>query len=177
MSNDRALIVIDVQVGMFESPLIPPVYNGQELLAKVSDLIRKARSAGVPIIYIQHNGGKGHSLEQGKAGWFIHPSIAPMEGDVVIQKQKSDSFYNTRLQEELEKRDIKKIVIAGIQTDYCVDTTCRRAHSLEYDITLVKDAHSTWGTEVLSAPQIIAHHNYVLGGSFVMLKSADEVDF
>lgn len=177
MQRNEALLIIDVQVGMFESPLIPPVYNGQELLAKVSDLIRKGRSAGVPIIYIQHNGGKGHPLEQGMAGWFIYPSLAPMEDDVVIQKEKSDSFYNTRLQAELEKRNIKKLVVAGIQTDYCVDTTCRRAYSLGYDITLVKDAHTTWGTEILTAPQIIAHHNHVLGDSFVTLKSADEIDF
>ncbi len=170
-------MIIDVQVGMFDSPLIPPVYNGKELLAKVSDLIRKGRSAGVPIIYIQHNGGKGHPLEQGMPGWFIHPSIAPVEGDAVIQKQKSDSFYNTTLQQELERRNITKIVVAGIQTDYCVDTTCRCAHSLGYDITLVKDAHSTWGTEILSASQIIAHHNYVLGDSFVTLKLADDIDF
>ncbi|MBI3786621.1 MAG: cysteine hydrolase [Ignavibacteriales bacterium] len=177
MQDNKALLIIDVQVGMFESPLGLPVYNGQELLAKVRDLIRKGRSVGVPIFYIQHNGGKGHRLESGKEDWKIHASIAPMKDDVVIQKHKCDSFYKTGLQEELEKRNIKKVVVAGIQTDYCVDTTCRRAFSLGYDITLVKDAHSTWETEVLSAQQIIAHHNYVLGDSFVTLESADEIDF
>ncbi|NMC12554.1 MAG: hypothetical protein GYA34_06690 [Chloroflexi bacterium] len=57
-----------------------------------------------------------------------------------------------------------------------MDTTCRRAYSLGYDVTLIKDAHSTWNTDVLEAPQIIAHHNQVLEGWFVKLKSTDAVE-
>ncbi|HEX3047657.1 MAG TPA: isochorismatase family protein, partial [Bacillota bacterium] len=62
-------------------------------------------------------------------------------------------------------------------TEFCVDTTCRRAFSLGYETTLVQDAHSTFHSKVLTAPQIIAHHNNVLGGWFVTLKSTGEIDF
>jgi hypothetical protein len=95
----------------------------------------------------------------------------------VIQKHHPDAFQDTNLQPELESRGIERLVIAGIQTEYCVDTTCRRAYSLGYDVTLVKDAHSTWDTDCLTAPQIIAHHNNVLGGWFVELKEASEIEF
>ena len=71
---------------------------------------------------------------------------------------------------------VKNLIITGMQTEYCVDTTCRRAYSLGYRVTLVKDAHSTWGTDLLTAPQIIAHHNEVLGGWFAKLKEADEIE-
>jgi len=76
---------------------------------------------------------------------------------------------------ELDIRGIKKLVITGLQTEYCVDTTCRRAYSLGYDVVLVKDAHSTWDSGDLSAQQIIDHHNNVLGGWFVTLKNEEDV--
>ena len=81
------------------------------------------------------------------------------------------------MQRELERQEISRIVLAGIQTDYCVDTTCRRAYSLGYDVILVQDGHSTWDTEQLKASQIIAHHNEVLGNSFASLTTADEIQF
>ena len=72
---------------------------------------------------------------------------------------------------------IKKLIIAGIQTELCVDTTCRQACSLEYDVTLVKDAHSTWDRELLTAPQIIAHHNALLSDWFVTTKDERDILF
>jgi nicotinamidase-related amidase len=63
-----------------------------------------------------------------------------------------------------------------MQTEFCIDTTCRRAYSLGYEIILVEDAHSTWNNNVLQAPQIIAHHNLVLGDWFSKLLPADNID-
>ena len=100
-----------------------------------------------------------------------------MEGDLVVHKRTPDSFYGTTLQTELESRGIRKLVIAGIQSDWCVDTTVRRAYSLEYEVTVVEDAHSTCDTKILKAPQIIAHHNLIFGGRFAKLKKADEINF
>jgi nicotinamidase-related amidase len=94
---------------------------------------------------------------------------------VVVQKHHPDAFQDTNLRRELESKSIERLIITGIQTEYCVDTTCRRAYSLGYDVTLVKDAHSTWSTDHLTAPQIIAHHNAVLGGWFAELKEMIEL--
>jgi len=175
MSNDTALLVIDVQNGMFAED--DPVYQGAELLATIGDLLAKARAADAAVIYVQHNGGPGHPLEPGSAGWPIHPAIAPAAGEPVITKSTPDSFHETRLQAELEARGVVKLVVAGIQTEICVDTTCRRAASLGYQTTLVRDAHSTWDSRTLSAVQIIAHHNDTLDGWFVTPKPASEIAF
>jgi len=64
-----------------------------------------------------------------------------------------------------------------LQTEYCIDTTCPRAFTLGYEVTLVKDAHSTWDSSLLKANRIIEHHNNVLGGWFVTLKSEREIEF
>ena len=95
MANDIALIVIDMQLGVFTSPIIPPVTGDKQLLSHVIKLIAKARNASVPIIYVQHSGGPGHPLDQGSLGWNIHPEITPADQDVLIQKDTPDSFHNT----------------------------------------------------------------------------------
>lgn len=175
MSSDTALLVIDVQVGNFEDSA--PVFGGSDLLARIGHLIARARAAGVPVVYVQHRGPAGAVDEPGTPGWEIHSAITPVEDDIVVQKRHPDAFQDTDLHSKLEARGIRKLIITGIQTEYCVDTTCRRAYSLGYDVVLVKDTHSTWDTELLSAEQIIAHHNAVLGGWFAELKEASVIAF
>jgi nicotinamidase-related amidase len=175
VQGNTALLIIDVQLGMFEES--DPVYRGDELLVTINDLIARVRDAGVPVIYVQHSGGDGHLLEPGSPGWPIHPAIAPARGELIIHKRHPDSFQETALQHELEIRRVRRLIVAGIQTEYCVDTTCRRAYSLGYDVTLAQDAHSTWDTEHLEASQIIDHHNQVLGGWFATLKEACRIGF
>lgn len=175
MEDSTALLIVDVQLGMFDDS--DPVYHGDVLLTAIGHLITKARKVGIPVIYVQHSGGENHLLRPDGPGWPIHPAVAPTNGELVIHKRHPDSFQETDLQHELEVQEIRRLIVAGIQTEYCVDTTCRRAYSLGYDVTLVEDAHGTWDTEQLKASQIIAHHNQVLGGWFVTLKAAREIQF
>ncbi|WP_179133909.1 cysteine hydrolase family protein [Halobacillus massiliensis] len=156
----KALLIIDVQNGMYQEGHV--VHEGERLLHNLKELIAKARAAGSPVFYIQHNAPAGTPLENGTNGWEIHPEIAPTLQDPVIQKNTPDSFFNTSLDEELKKQRIEHLVVTGIQSEVCVDTTCRRAFSLGYKVTLVSDTHSTWGAEEISAQQIINHHNRVL---------------
>jgi len=171
---NKALLVIDMQLGNFGTN---PVQKANELLTKTKSLIQKARTSNVPVIYVQNNGRKGDPDECGSEGWKIHPSIAPIQGEVLIQKKTPDAFHETNLNEELKSRQIAHLIVAGLQTEYCIDTTCRRAFSLGYDVTLVRDAHNTWDTQLLTAAQIIEHHNSVLSGFFVTLKSENEIVF
>jgi nicotinamidase-related amidase len=175
MSKDTAIVIIDVQNDMFDPA--NPVYRSEELLATLNRLLTKARAAQIPVLYVQHNEKEGYPLEPNTPRWQIHEAIAPREGESVIQKRYPDAFQETTLQEELQARGIKKLVIAGLQTEYCVDTTCRRAFSLDYEVTLVKDGHSTWDDAAATAPQIIAHHNIVLGGWFATVKNEEEITF
>jgi nicotinamidase-related amidase len=168
----KALLIIDVQNAMFAES--NPIYDGEKLLDNLKELISKARTSNIPVIYVQHN---DEEFITGTHPWEIHHSIAPNKGEVVIQKSTPDSFHKTDLNQHLKASQINHLIIAGNQTEYCVDTTCRRAFSLGYNVTLVKDAHRTWDSNALSAQQIIDHHNQVLGNAFVALKKAEEIDF
>lgn len=156
----KALLVIDVQKGMYQEGHV--VYEGENLLQNIKGLIGQARSAGIPIFYIQHNAPAGKPLEYGTTGWEIHPEITPNKEDGRIQKTTPDPFYKTSLDEELRTQGIEHIIITGIQSEACIDTTCRRASSMDYKVTLVSDTHSTWDSQGITATQIINHHNNVL---------------
>jgi nicotinamidase-related amidase len=68
------------------------------------------------------------------------------------------------------------VILMGMQTEYCIDTTCRQAFALDYQVILVKDGHSTYDTNLLSALQVIAHHNALLT-AFATVKDAETIDF
>lgn len=177
MSN--ALVIIDVQVG-----LMAETYRRDEVLQNISSLLEQARSTDTPVIYVQHDGPKGHGLEVGTPNWHIHPAIAPQAGEPVIHKLASDSFYETPLHEELQKRGIQRLVVVGGQTEYCVDTSIRRATTFGYDVILVGDAHTTddYEGELLTAEQRIAYLNDVVNGfrtgpAKITVKPTSEINF
>jgi nicotinamidase-related amidase len=157
MNTDTALVVIDAQIGV-----VGEAYHHDEVLSNIQLLLSRARSSGAPVIYVQHNEQGG--MEEGEPLWQIHPKVAPREGEPVIQKESPDSFHETRLQEELEAHGIKRLVICGGQTQYCVDTTVRRAAASGYDVLLVSDAHTTEDSETWPAQTIIAFYNEILNG-------------
>jgi nicotinamidase-related amidase len=95
--------------------------------------------------------------------------------DVIIHKTAADAFFKTNLEEELNKREITHLVICGLQTELCVDTTCRRAVSMGYHVTLASDTHSTWDSRELTAQQIINHHNQVLSWIVSGVSTSDEI--
>ena len=175
--SKTALLVIDVQRVFYDDDTIPPVFDGEQILARISDVVQRARASGLPIVYIQHDGGRGHPLEEGSQGWQIHPAVQPERDDVIIAKTTPDSFHETGLKSELDALGVESLIVVGNQTEFCVDTTCRRACSLGYKITLIKDAHSTWNNDYLTAQQIIAHHSFVLGRRFVRLDESSGIDF
>ncbi|SFC94399.1 Nicotinamidase-related amidase [Bacillus sp. OV322] len=156
----QALLIIDVQNGMFN--VGNEVYKSVSLLENLERLINQARLAEASIFYIQHNGPVGHPLEYGTKGGEIHPNISPRNQDVIIQKTTPDAFFKTALENEMKTRGIEHLIITGIQTEACVDTTCRRAFSAGFQVTLASDAHSTWNSGEITAQQIINHHNSVL---------------
>ena len=161
MSNKTALLIIDAQVGILEGML---AYRWDEVVGRIADLLTLAHSSGTPVIYVQHSGVSGHRLDPAGSGWAIHPAIQPLAGELVVHKRECDSFFETTLEQELRSRGIGRLIVAGCMTQYCIDTACRRAVSLGYDVTLVADAHTTADTDALGAAQIVAHHNDLLDG-------------
>ena len=169
-----ALMVIDVQEGMQPKT----AHDGTGVVARIASLLERARAAGMPVVYIQHDGSKeaGHPLAKGKPGHAIYHEIAPKDGETVVVKQNCNSFQDTDLDARLKAAKIDGLIVCGMQTEFCVDTAVRAAAERGYKLTLVSDAHSTGDTPALKAKDIVAHHNFTLR-EFAKVKRADEIAF
>ena len=154
-----AVLAIDVQTGLFCTKLAP--FDAEAVVARINAVTAKARQAGAPVIFIQHNGEPGGGeVVPGTEAWKLHPSLVVQPGDLVIRKTTCDAFYGTSLEAELRARAITTLVLMGYATDFCVDTTLRIAVSKDYGIIVVADAHTTTDNPVLKADVVREHHNW-----------------
>ena len=159
MIAKRALLVIDVQQGLCDGA--SPPFGFEAVIARINAVAAKARAAGAPVLLIQHEGKSGY-LEHGTPGWQLHRALQVAPADLRVRKSATDSFHHTELQAVLERHGVTELVVCGMHTEFCVDTTIRRALALGYPVVLVSDAHTSEGSTVLSPAQVIAHHNDVL---------------
>ena len=154
-----AVLVIDVQQGLCEGE--GKAFDCEAVIARINQVTRKARIADVPVIFIQHESTSGY-LEHGTPAWQLATGLESEAGDFRIRKSTPDSFLRTNLKAILEKHRVERLVICGMHTEFCVDTTTRRALALGYPVTLVEDAHTSAGNAALAPSQVIAHHNATL---------------
>ena len=113
------------------------------------------------MIVIQHESAAG-PLEFGTDGWKLAEGLEALPTDIYVRKKATDSFHQTDLQARLQELGVQNLVICGLQSEFCVDTTTRRALALGYPVVLIADGHSTLANSTLSAAQISAHHNETL---------------
>jgi len=151
-----ALLIIDVQralcAGEYEC------FDIKRIIDTINGLSAKARKANIPVIFIQHE-EDGDLLEFNSEGWQLAEGLEISAEDVRVSKTTPDSFYHTPLQKLLQEKGVERLIICGLQTDYCVNATVRQAHTLGYDVVLAADAHSTVDNGNMAAEDIIAEHN------------------
>ena len=167
--TQTALLVIDVQ----NAVVAEGAQRESEVLAAIADLARRARAAGTPVIYVQHNEPPFPAMRHGGDGWQVHPAVAPLPGELRIDKTEADSFTGSpSLAAALEALGARRIVMCGLQTDHCVNATVRSGHAKGYEVVLAGDAHTT------SSPQaVIDAHNADLAALGVAVKPAAEIGF
>ncbi|POA43442.1 cysteine hydrolase [Pseudomonas sp. MPR-ANC1] len=151
-----ALLIIDVQRALCSGEY--QCHDIHRVIDTINDLSTRARKAGVPVVLIQHE-EKDSPLAHGADGWQLAVGLETSPQDLRVSKTAPDSFYQTDLRKLLPTEDFERLVICGLQTDYCVNATVRQAHQLGYDVVLVADAHSTLDNGNMSAEDIIAEHN------------------
>jgi nicotinamidase-related amidase len=95
-------------------------------------------------------------------------------GEVIFEKRRPNAFEKTILSDTLRACKATGLVIVGMKTQYCVDSTCRAARDLGFDAVLIADGHPCSDTPVMSAKDIVAHHNATLDGPFCQLVRAEE---
>jgi len=160
MTNGAAaLLIIDMQRGSFASKKAQR--DVQPLITRLNALAERARQRGVPVIFVQHDGPAGDDFHPEAPGWRLLPDLTIRKDDKLVRKQSCDAFLHTELEQLLRDADVRKLIITGSATDYCVDTTVRSALGRGYRTIVPSDGHITRDRPHLSAAQIIAHHNAI----------------
>ncbi|MER7307689.1 isochorismatase family protein [Streptomyces griseoluteus] len=151
---NTALLVIDVQNGVMAD-----AHDRDQVIARISSLIDKARTADVPVIWIQHS---DEDLPQDSTPWQYVPELKRRDDEPLVHKNYGDSFEATNLESVLEDHKVGRLVVAGAQTDICIRSTLHGAITRGYDAILVADAHTTEDLTQYGAPtpdKVIAHTN------------------
>ena len=146
------------------------------MIARITELVARARAARVPIVFVRNNGGIGDPDEPWTPGWEIHPALRPDSRDMVIDKSTGDAFAATPLDAALKTLDVTRLVVTGLQSEYCIRDTALGALSRNYAVTLVADGHSTYAAEGRTASEIRAAVNAELRDRVGLLR-AEEVEF
>ncbi len=154
-----AVLVIDMQCALFKP--MPPPGDADAVIARINALTARARRTGVPVVFIQHQTAT-EPMRAGSAGWNLVPALAVEATDLRLDKTTPDAFLHTGLQAMLHAHAIDRLVVCGYASEFCVDTTVRRAAAHGYPVTLVADAHTTHDKPHASAARIRAHENATL---------------
>ncbi|CAN7507730.1 cysteine hydrolase family protein [Rossellomorea sp. LjRoot5] len=159
----QALLVIDVQQELVEgNEKEQVVFQKEKLIETINTVVAKAKEADAHIVFIRDKDVAGGNGE----GFQVHRDLEIPDHAEVFDKLATNSFYRTPLLSFLKEKEVGHLVIAGCQTEHCIDTAVRYATVSGFDVTLVADGHSTKDSQALKAEQIIAHHNAALRGHY-----------
>ena len=150
--NKTVLVVVDVQVGVMNG-----AWDALRIINNVARAVEHARVQGVPVIWVQHSDAE---LAYGSPAWQWVPELLPAEGEPLIHKQFNSAFEQTALEDTLAQLGATHIVLAGAATNWCIRATAYAALDRGYDLTLVKDAHTT-GTIVFDDGTRIEAENII----------------
>lgn len=143
LPHNAALLIIDVQKG-FDDPVWGQ-RNNPEAEIHIARSLQSWRQTGRPIFHIQHLSQNATSpLRPGFPGNDIKDLVYPQHGEPVIQKQVNSAFIGTNLEERLIQQNIHTLIITGLTTNHCVETTTRMAGNLGFHTYLVSDAAATF---------------------------------
>lgn len=163
-----ALLVIDIQTALVEAK----PYAVDNCLSVWQKAIATCREKNIEVIYVRHNDDE---LLTGSHGWEIYDGVAPKAGEKIFDKQYNSAFKETALQEYLTGQEISILVIIGMATDYCIDTTVKVAFELGYQVTIPKNGTTTFDSDFLTAKQLQKHYEAIWHNRFAKVKTIEEI--
>jgi nicotinamidase-related amidase len=155
----KALLIIDMQKTSFTTAT--PRFDADGVIQRINKLSQKFRLNGDKVIFIQHDGTREGFCIPGTEEWEILSSLHRESEDLIISKTANDSFYRTRLKDELLRLNINELIVTGCATDFCVDSTIKSALVNDFNLTVIKNGHTTADRPNLKAGQVIDHYNWM----------------
>lgn len=179
LMNMDALIIIDIQNEYFKGGK-RELFQPEAAADNAKRLLDHFREKNRPVFFIQHISTQegATAFLPGSNGADIHSSISPGTKECVLVKHAPNSFYQTGLSERLMEMGIHHLVICGLMSHMCIDTTVRAARDFGFTVTLIHDACTTmdltWNSQVIPAQTVHNVFMAALSGSFAKVISTDE---
>lgn len=136
-------------------------HDADGVVDRINSIAYIFRELDFPVFFIQHDGTASNEFVPNTIEWELLDELKVESNDVLIDKYANDVFYRTELQTILRELQINDLFITGCATDFCVESTIQSALIKNYDITVLKDAHTTGERPNLTAKQVIDHYNWV----------------
>ena len=166
-----ALLVVDVQNAL----VLAEPFAVEEIISNIKRLIKSSRENNVEVIYIQHNDKIGDELEPNSEGWKIYDEVSPNKNEVVINKTYNSSFKDTNLKIYLGNKGIKQLIITGMQTEYCIDATCKVAFEYGFEVIIPEKTNTTFNNGDIVAKDLYDHYNFnIFNGRFAIVESIEK---
>lgn len=176
--NDKVLIIIDIQNIYFEEGSYK-LFKAEEASLKAAKIIKHFISKNLPVIFIKHL-FKDDKLTQQELmrKCEIHKNVMPLDTEIIIEKNYPSSFLNTNLKAALDDLKAAKLVVVGMMSHMCIDTTVRAAQNYGYDVTVLEDACTTkhLNTKDGDIHAEVVHNVFMasLKGSFAHVMTVDD---
>lgn len=149
------LLVIDMQKAL----VCDELHNYDAFLKNVTKLINTARKNNTEIIYFKHDAGKDSGMSSGDEGFEIANEVIPQDNEKVYIKTINSCFGNNDFANYLSNLGEKELMIIGLQTEFCIDSTIKSAFERGYKVFVPTLAHSTFSNNYLSAKTVIKYYN------------------
>ncbi|HYK05546.1 MAG TPA: isochorismatase family protein [Thermoanaerobaculia bacterium] len=171
---DTALLVIDIQDSFKIDPARWASRNNPAFEQNVTELIATFREASRPVIFVLHN-DSDPGFRPGDPEVRLMGFLDRRENEPLIVKNTRNAFTSTDLQQRLDALDVRKVVISGISTEQCCETTTRVAADLGYDVDFVTEATATFPIGSLSTDAIVERTEAVLNKRFARIAKVSDV--
>jgi nicotinamidase-related amidase len=175
-----ALLIIDIQNDYFPGGAME-LAGSTDAGERAGKLLASFRDKSLPVIHVQHistRPGASFFVPETR-GVEIHHCVAPRDGEMLVRKNFPNSFRDTPLLQHLRDKGITRLVIAGMMTQMCIDTTVRAAADLGFDCTLAHDACATrdlsFGGVTVPAASVQAAFLAALNGLFAKVRPVGEI--
>ncbi|HEX5469174.1 MAG TPA: cysteine hydrolase family protein [Gaiellaceae bacterium] len=176
----RGLVIVDIQRDYFPGgahPLVGP----QAAAESAARLLAGFRAAGEPVFHVRHLWDEEEAtfMRPGTEGVEIHPSVAPLDGESVVEKEHPNGFRETELEARLRAAGVDELVVCGMMTSMCIDATVRAAVDLGFETTVAHDACATrdlqFGGQVIPAASVHAAFLAALADGYAAVVSTDDI--
>lgn len=169
--ENTALLVVDVQNAL----VLAKPFAVEKVINNIKRLITSCREKGIEVIYIQHSDGVGEELEPNTEAWQIYKDIKPDENETIINKHYNSAFRGTRLKEYLEDKGISQLILTGMQTEYCIDTTCKVAFEYGFKLIIPENTNTTFNNGSMRAEDLYKYYNFsIFKGRFGIVEDIEE---